>query len=157
RAGGDDQRARQRGVRRQPDRRFGSQTGAVESGDIADQRARLARGRIRPGAEQQHDQMPRRVQGRLLDGAERELRLRGLLVALVAVVLAGAAAATAASLITGGNVKDGSLTGKDFKRSSLTADRLARGVVPTTFAAPRPGEPGPAGPAGANGANGADG
>jgi hypothetical protein len=80
-----------------------------------------------------------------------------MLVALVALFVALTSSATAAVLITGKNVKDGSLTGKDLKKRSITADRLATNVLATPQGAARPGATGPQGPVGATGAAGANG
>jgi hypothetical protein len=80
-----------------------------------------------------------------------------MLVALVALFVALTSSATAAVIITGKNVKDGSLTGKDLKKRSITADRLAANVLAGSA---RPGAAGPQGAVGATGsagANGADG
>lgn len=46
-------------------------------------------------------------------------------IATVAVFLSGVAGATAATLITGSEIKDGSLTGADVKRGSLSAKDLS--------------------------------
>jgi hypothetical protein len=80
-----------------------------------------------------------------------------MLVALVALFVALTSSATAAVLITGKNVKDGSLTGKDLKKRSITADRLAANVLATPQGSVRPGAPGATGATGATGANGAAG
>lgn len=58
--------------------------------------------------------------------------------------------ATAAVVITGKNVKNGSLTSADIKDRSLRAADFGAGQLPA-------GERGPAGPAGLNGTNGANG
>jgi hypothetical protein len=63
---------------------------------------------------------------------------------------AAGAATSAAHLITGKDVKNGSLTGADIKDGSLRAGDLARGLAVR-------GATGPAGPAGAMGAKGAKG
>src|ERR1700712_1465948 len=80
-----------------------------------------------------------------------------MLVALVALFVALTSSATAAVLITGKNVKDGSLTGKDLKKRSITADRLAANVLATPQGSVRPGATGPQGVAGPHGAAGANG
>lgn len=77
-------------------------------------------------------------------------------IAAVAVFLSGVAGATAANLITGSEIKDGSLTGADVKRGSLSAQDLSRSARrrlrgqtgATGSAGPQgpPGEPGTAGP-----------
>jgi hypothetical protein len=72
---------------------------------------------------------------------------------------AAGAATSAAHLITGKNVKDGSLTGADIKNGSLTAADLAPGLGATgptgaTGATGAKGDTGPAGPQGAKGDTG---
>lgn len=70
-----------------------------------------------------------------------------MIVSLLALVAASAGVGTAAgTLITGSQVKDGSLTGKDIKNKSVPVSKLV-GKLPT----------GPKGPAGAAGAKGAAG
>ena len=91
------------------------------------------------------------------------------LVCVTAMVVSGATA-TAASLITGKNVKNGSLTGADIKKKSIpmgdlsksTQTMIRKGLTsPTSLSggsAPgNQGESGSAGAAGANGTNGANG
>lgn len=77
-------------------------------------------------------------------------------VSLLALAVAAAGTATAASLLTGANIKDGSITGKDIKDKSITAQDV-KGVAgpqgPRGLAG-APGAAGPAGPAGAPGAAG---
>jgi hypothetical protein len=78
-------------------------------------------------------------------------KIRFPLILATAILLSGAMTATAATLITGRQVKDGSLTGKDLKNGSVTRSDLAasaRGLR---------GTQGPAGPQGAQGATGAQG
>jgi hypothetical protein len=81
-----------------------------------------------------------------------------LVLSVIAVLLACTAGATAASsLITGKQIKDGSITGADVKSKSLTPGDF-RGSLqgpagPTGFTGPA----GPTGPAGAPGAPGASG
>lgn len=82
----------------------------------------------------------------------RRVRTGPLLVVLL-LVLATGSAATAGSLITGAQVKNGSLTGKDVRDRSLTAGDLAPGAVPSAV----PGPSGPAGPVGEAGPRGSDG
>lgn len=74
--------------------------------------------------------------------------------AALAVAVAGAGSATAASLVTGAQVKNASLTGTDVKNGSLKRADLSAGVREALDAT---GVAGPPGPPGANGANGADG
>ena len=63
------------------------------------------------------------------------------------VVLASSVSATAATLITGRQIKDGTVTGADIRNGSLTGLDFARGTL-------RIGPRGPVGPAGAPGAKG---
>jgi hypothetical protein len=77
-----------------------------------------------------------------------------MVVAIVAVVLASAGGATAASLITGKQIRNGSITSADIRNRSLsTSDLSARTVDQLSDPGPRglPGAPGPQGPAGAQG------
>jgi hypothetical protein len=99
-----------------------------------------------------------------------------MIVAIIALVVAMTSSATAAVLITGKSVKNGSLTGVDVKKGSLTganlkahtitAKQLAANLLATPQGDVRPGTSGPAGAngakgdagaAGANGVAGADG
>jgi hypothetical protein len=81
----------------------------------------------------------------------RSLRSPGLIVAIVAVVLAGVGTATARHLITTRDVRNNSLTGADIRNHSLTP-RDFRGSVAGQPGPPgRIGVQGPAGPAGAAG------
>jgi hypothetical protein len=75
-----------------------------------------------------------------------------LVVATVAVVLAGAGGAVAASQITGNQVENSSLTGADVKNSTLTgADVRNRSLTPADFKGSVSGPAGPAGPQGVAG------
>lgn len=73
------------------------------------------------------------------------MRKTPVILAVAAIASAGAGSATAASLITGKQIKNGTVTGADIKNHSLTS-RDFRGSVR-----------GPAGPMGAAGATGATG
>jgi hypothetical protein len=82
------------------------------------------------------------------------------IVAATAVIAAGGSA-TAATLITGKSVKDGTLTGRDVKDRSLTSKDF-KGSLPSGPSGPSgpagpAGSAGPAGPAGPQGERGADG
>ncbi|GAB4013145.1 MopE-related protein [Nocardioides ultimimeridianus] len=85
-----------------------------------------------------------------------------LVLGSVALLVAGATAgATATSLITGAQIKDGTVTGRDVKDGSLSSRDLAasaraqlRGQTGPSGA---PGSPGPTGPTGPSGAPGAPG
>ncbi|WP_320671555.1 hypothetical protein [Patulibacter defluvii] len=84
--------------------------------------------------------------------AFRRNRLLALVTAL-GLVLALGGTATAAKLITGGQIKDGSITGKDVRNSSITgADVKSRSLSASdlSLAARKSlrGQTGPAGPAG---------
>jgi hypothetical protein len=101
--------------------------------------------------------------------------VRKSILACVAVALiVGTTSATAATLVTGKQIKDGSITGQDIKKRSINAARLTErlqdkidkrgasgpagpaGAKGDTGAAGPKGDTGPAGPAGANGAPGQD-
>jgi hypothetical protein len=60
--------------------------------------------------------------GHAISREEEKLRvtLRVLVGAVIGLLLVGGAGATAAKLVTGKQVKDGSITGKDVKNKSLT-------------------------------------
>ncbi len=83
-------------------------------------------------------------------------------VALAALFVASSGTAVAAVIVTGANVKNGSLTGLDVRNGSLTsADVKNRSLLPVDFKGKLPAGPqgpvGPAGPVGAQGAPGAPG
>ena len=87
-----------------------------------------------------------------------------LVISALALALGMTAGATAATLITGKQVKNSSLTGVDVRNRSLTgADVKDKSLTPRDFdgsvvgATGPPGPAGPAGPAGVAGATGADG
>jgi hypothetical protein len=89
--------------------------------------------------------VPRAHLEQLARGVEDPRRPSGAtLVALLALFIALGSSATAAVLVTGRQVKDGSLTGADVKNRSLTAKDLRKGTIPAAKA-------GPVGPAGAKG------
>jgi hypothetical protein len=73
-----------------------------------------------------------------------------MVVAFIALLLAGAGSATAATLISGAQVKDSSLTGRDIKDGSLTSKEFRKGTL-------RAGLRGPQGAQGRQGAHGAQG
>lgn len=74
----------------------------------------------------------------------RELRVAPVLAFLAGLLIATAGTATAAKLITGKQIKDGSVTAQDLSKS-LRA-QLSKSAVPGPAGAP--GAPGAAGPAG---------
>lgn len=76
------------------------------------------------------------------------------LIALVALFVALTSSATAAVMISGKNIKDGSVTGADVRDRSIAARDLAPDAL---AASAQGGAAGPAGPRGAAGADGADG
>jgi hypothetical protein len=79
-------------------------------------------------------------------------RIIGMVALLAtAAFVAGGGAATAAKLVTGKNIKDGSITLKDLSRSTRSALKGAQG---SPGAPGRQGTPGPAGPAGPTGPGG---
>jgi Collagen triple helix repeat (20 copies) len=86
-----------------------------------------------------------------------------LIACVVATLVVGGGTATAAKLMTGKDVRDGSLTGADIRNGSVSLNDLSRG---TRAAIGKPGAPGPrgdrradgaAGPAGRDGATGPQG
>jgi hypothetical protein len=92
----------------------------------------------------------------------------GTLIACVALFAALGGSAVAASVLTGANIKNNSLTGKDVKPGSVGLARLTKGTqaliksggnvgASSTAATGVTGATGAQGPAGANGANGAQG
>ena len=70
-------------------------------------------------------------------------------VAYVALFAALGGSAYAAVTVTGKNIKDGTITGRDVKNSSLGTDKLSPSAVSSLA-----GRPGPAGPQGAQGDKG---
>ena len=96
---------------------------------------------------------------------------RSILLVCVTALVVSATTATAASLITGKDVKDKSLTGRDIKPGSVALNRLSKGTqrqikagLTSPLGGPNTpgnqgenGGQGPQGPPGANGANGANG
>jgi hypothetical protein len=87
--------------------------------------------------------------------------VRKTILACVAVALiVGASSATAATLITGKQIKNGTITAQDIKPGSLTQSRLASGLrerLQRVGAQGGSALPGPAGAKGDSGANGANG
>lgn len=75
----------------------------------------------------------------------------GVILGVFAVVLACTGTAAAGSLITSGNIKDGTIRGRDIHKGTITTDRLSAGV---RRALRKAGTPGPAGPKGDTGATG---
>jgi Collagen triple helix repeat (20 copies) len=78
-----------------------------------------------------------------------------LVVALVALFVAFSGTATAALVMTGKNIKDGTVTAKDVKNRTLGTDKLSNNAVSALKGQPGPeGQPGPAGPQGPAGRHG---
>src|SRR4051812_29750524 len=77
-----------------------------------------------------------------------------LIVALI-VALSAAGGATAASFVTGKQVRNGTLTGADVKNRSIKRRDLAKGLLRS--AGGSPGAAGPQGPKGDTGEKGRDG
>jgi hypothetical protein len=73
------------------------------------------------------------------------------LAAVVAVALGGAVTATAADLITGADIQNGSVKGADLKNGSVKKKDLAKGVRDAITAKGAAGPAGPQGPAGRQG------
>jgi hypothetical protein len=71
------------------------------------------------------------------------------LVCVVVLALVGAGTATAAKMVTGGQIANGTVTGADVKKGTLKAKHLSSGAK-----ASLKGDPGPAGPAGPAGPEG---
>ena len=78
-----------------------------------------------------------------------------VLVAVLALIIAAGAGATASMIITGKQIKDGSITSKDVKNRSLKVKDLSPKATSKLRGATGPA--GPAGPRGATGATGATG
>ena len=75
-------------------------------------------------------------------------------VSIIALVVASAGSAVAATVITGKNVKDGSLTGKDVKKNALGSGQIKNGSITAkdiNGSAPLTGPTGPQGPQGIQG------
>jgi hypothetical protein len=83
--------------------------------------------------------------------------LRTVIVASAAAFLIAGGVATATTLITGKNVKNGSLTAADIKKSSIFLNRLSPGTRAMIVKAGQKGDSGAQGPIGPVGANGKDG
>ena len=85
-----------------------------------------------------------------------------MVVAIVAIVMSTAGSAAAAGLITGSEIKNGTITSKNIRGHSLLAKDFKPGQLPTgtrglTGATGPSGPAGPAGPSGPAGAAGRDG
>ena len=95
---------------------------------------------------------------------------RSILLVCITALVVSAASATAASLITGKQIKDGTITSRDVKKGSIAAEppfggvqtQIKKGLTspsPTIGGQTTPGnqtETGAQGASGANGANGAE-
>jgi hypothetical protein len=80
--------------------------------------------------------------------------LKVLVGMMAALLLAGGVGATAATLITGEQIKDGTITGKDVKNKSLTAKDFRGSVQGLAGPQGRTGAQGPTGPQGPGGPQG---
>jgi hypothetical protein len=91
-----------------------------------------------------------------------DMKALGKALAFVALlVLVGAGTATAANMITGKQIENGTVTGADIKKKTLSSKHLTAGAKDTLKGAAGPAGPqgaaGPAGPAGPQGPAGHDG
>jgi hypothetical protein len=81
-----------------------------------------------------------------------------LIACAVTALLVGGGTATASKLITGKDIRNGSVTGKDIRKGSISENRLSRGlrakIGRTISGSPVPGQVGARGPAGPRGAQG---
>jgi len=85
----------------------------------------------------------------------RLLRRHTTAVAYLALFAALGGSAYAAVTVTGKNIKDGTVTGRDVKSRSLGTDKLSAGAVSSLAGRPGPqGAQGPEGPAGSKGDTG---
>src|SRR5262245_7159639 len=60
-----------------------------------------------------------------------QLKIPTIVLAVVALVVGVSSGAVAGKLITGADVKNGSLTGKDIKNGSLTSKDIKKGTIKT--------------------------
>jgi hypothetical protein len=81
----------------------------------------------------------------------------GLVLGVVAVVLACTGSAAAGSLITSGKIKDGTIRGRDIRKGTITTDRLSAKVQHELKRSGTPGLQGPKGDKGDKGDTGATG
>jgi len=100
------------------------------------------------------------------EGHSRLRRSAPLVVSAIALaVAAGGIGAGASALITGSQIKDGSITGADIKSGSIASDDIKSGAIQVSDLSKgaltgldgKDGAPGPAGPAGPKGETGAQG
>jgi hypothetical protein len=81
-----------------------------------------------------------------------------MLVAIVALLLALSGSATAALVVTGSSIKDGTITGQDMRNRTLGARKLTRKAISSLSGKQGPrGAQGPQGPQGVQGAQGVPG
>src|SRR5262245_7440165 len=78
----------------------------------------------------------------------------GVILGVIAVLIASTGSATAGGLITSGKIKDGTIQGRDIKKGTIGSDRLASSVRAQLL---KTGTPGPAGAKGEKGETGATG
>jgi hypothetical protein len=94
-------------------------------------------------------------QRNIKEGTVRRHISPGVIVAVIAVVVAMSGSAYAASKITGAQIKDGTITSADIRNHSLKATDLSGGVVRGAQGPMGPAGPsGPSGPAGLPGVSG---
>jgi hypothetical protein len=93
----------------------------------------------------------------MLGSIGRTLRTPATLVVLLAFVVAGTGTATAAKLLTGKNVRDGSLGVKDLSKKARKSLKGAKGATGERGSAGQAGAQGAQGPAGPQGLQGATG
>jgi hypothetical protein len=97
---------------------------------------------------------PHKLCGNGKGGEVRKRITPGAILGTIAVVLALTGSAAAGALITSGQIKDGTIRGRDIHKGTITLDRLSPGV---RRAIAKAGRPGPAGLTGVKGDTGAKG
>src|SRR4051812_38830040 len=78
----------------------------------------------------------------------------GVILGVIAVVIACSGSATAGVLITSGKIQDGTIQGRDIKKGTIGSDRLASTVRAQLLKAGTQGAQGPAGAKGDKGDTG---
>src|SRR4051812_479560 len=81
----------------------------------------------------------------------------GIILGVIAVVVACTGSATAGVLITSGKIKDGTIQSRDIKKGTISSDRLASNVRKQLAKAGTPGATGATGAKGEKGDTGATG
>ena len=96
--------------------------------------------------------------GRLMRRATRHRTLTAVLVAVLVLSIGLGGTAAAVSMVTGKQIKDGTVRGRDVGNGSLTgADVADRSLTPADFSGSVQGPAGPQGPAGTDGPRGPQG